>query len=206
MPKQQTAFTHPEFSLISKTVGPQKTSLYISGTEGARNIARLSELGITTVFNCAVNLDINYVGDAKLGAEPGKCAAGCATIRTYKVGLVDGPGNPDNMLLGAYYLLASALNQTIPDKPSYPVRAQGNVLVHCRGGRSRSVALVALFLHLTEPEAYPTLDAAISHVRAARELHPQEWGSAPKQVLIDAAQRAVQVVAGQNGDMLGSRQ
>jgi hypothetical protein len=63
-------------------------------------------------------------------------------------------------------------------------------LVNCRGGRSRSVVLVSLFLHLQCPASFPTLEAAIHYVRAMRQLDPVEWPSAPKPVLIEAAQWA----------------
>ena len=92
--------------------------------------------------------------------------------------------------LPAYYILEGALHQTLPERQSYPVRERGNILVHCRGGRSRSVALVALFLLHHQSDLYPTLADAISHVRKARELHPDEWFETPKQALIDAAQHA----------------
>jgi hypothetical protein len=50
--------------------------------------------------------------------------------------------------------------------------------------------LVSLFLHLQRPASFPTLDAAIAHVRDMRQLDPVEWPSAPKPVLIEAAQWA----------------
>ena len=78
----------------------------------------------------------------------------------------------------------------MPEKPSYPVRERGNVLVHCRAGRSRSVALAALYLHLQKPAQYPTLGDAIQLVRERRQLHPDEWFETPKPVLTQAALRA----------------
>jgi predicted protein tyrosine phosphatase len=93
-------------------------------------------------------------------------------------------------------LLDGAIRQELPEKRSYPQRDQGNVLVHCRGGRSRSTALVALYLHLNLPDKFPSLDMAIAHVREKRELHPDEWFSAPKPMLLDAARRAADIVHG----------
>ena len=104
--------------------------------------------------------------------------------------MVDGHGNPATMMLAAYYLLRSAMLQELPDRPTYPHRTHGNILVNCRGGRSRSVSLVSLFLHKNMPDTYPTIDAAIEHVRIARKLHPDEWDSAPKTVMIDAVRQA----------------
>ena len=57
-------------------------------------------------------------------------------------------------------------------------------------GRSRSVALVGLFLHVEMPEVYPTLEAAYAHVREKRELRPDEWHETPKPMLAAAAARA----------------
>ena len=117
------------------------------------------------------------------------CRSGTAPFRVFKLGLVDGE-NPSGMMLGGYYILHGALHQTLPEKQSYPRREQGNVLVHCRGGRSRSIALVALYLHLQDPIRFPELDDAIALVREKREVHPEEWFKAPKQALIDAAVEA----------------
>ena len=108
------------------------------------------------------------------------CRSGTAPFRVFKLGLVDGE-NPSGMMLGGYYILHGALHQTLPEKQSYPRREQGNVLVHCRGGRSRSIALVALYLHLQDPIRFPELDDAIALVREKREVHPEEWFKAPKQ-------------------------
>lgn len=194
MSKLAPVIDRPMISCIAEGLGPDGVSLFISGTEGARDINALHEHGITTVINCAVNLDINYADTLTHTESPGKCGAGNAAVRTYKVGLVDGGGNPIDMMLGAYFILESSLIQTLPERASYPNRKRGNVLVHCRGGRSRSVALVALFLHRQKPELFPTLDDSISHVRVARELHPDEWFETPKQTLIDAAEHAVKVL------------
>jgi hypothetical protein len=187
-------FERPEISLIAEDLGPDRVKLFISGTEGARDVEALTELGVSTVINCAVNLDINYVDRPNLPEAGSKRAAGTAPFRTYKIGLVDGDGNPQKMMLGAYYILESALDQSLPRKASYAVRHRGNILVHCRGGRSRSVALVALFLHLQKRDLYPTLADAIAHVRVTRELQREEWFETPKQVLTDAAQHAADAI------------
>ena len=194
MSKTAPVIDRPAISLIAEGLGPDGVSMFISGTEGARDVAALKNLGITTVVNCALNLDINYADAVSHAGEPGKAAAGSGPMKTFKVGLIDGPGNPIDMLLGAYFILEGALDQTMPERASYPNRERGNVLVHCRGGRSRSVALCALFLHCQQPSLYPKLSDAIAHVRIARELHPDEWFETPKQPLIDAAEHAVRVL------------
>jgi hypothetical protein len=94
------------------------------------------------------------------------------------------------MMLAGYDILDGALKQVLPERISYPNRARGHVLVHCRGGRSRSIALAALFLHKAQPDRFPTLDHAIDYARTMRGLPEDEFYKAPKPVLIDAARRA----------------
>lgn len=181
------AFQHATISEIESELVPDSFTLFIGGTAAARDIALLRKHNIAIVINCAVNLDINYVINPNESSEGEKCAHGTGPIRVFKLGLVDGAGNADSMMLAGYYLLDGAIRQTIPEKKSYPQRAAGNVLVHCRGGRSRSTALVSLYLHINNPAKFPSLDDAVDHVRAKRGLHPDEWYSAPKPMLIEAA-------------------
>lgn len=180
----------PPVSLIEESILPYEAALYVGGREGASDLRLLRSLGIGTVINCAVNLDLNLVTeqDGAMGVD--SVPYGHGAVRYYKLGLVDGPGNAETMMLAGYYLLRGALSQVLPDRSSYPRRERGNVLVNCRGGRSRSVALVALLLHHTMPEKYPTLDAALDHVRRARGLGEDEWFEAPKPMLIEAARKA----------------
>ena len=187
-------YDRPPISLIADGLGPDKVSLFIGGTDGARDLRLLEENGITTVINCAVNLDVNYVDNPAYPPSDGKFAAGSGAVRSYKIGLIDGAGNPKKMLLAGYYILDGALNQVMPDRPSYPHKSRGNVLVHCRGGRSRSVALAALFLHCHQPDRFRTLDLAIAHVRRMRDLREDEWFETPKPVLIEAARYAVEAI------------
>uniref|UniRef100_UPI003101AB88 dual specificity protein phosphatase family protein n=1 Tax=Neorhizobium sp. EC2-8 TaxID=3129230 RepID=UPI003101AB88 len=183
-------YARPDISLIGRELGPHKADLYIGGREGASNPELLKRHGITTVVNCAVNLDINLVRTPDEAASEGLYGSGYADIRYYKVGLIDGEGSPDSMMLGAYYILDGALRQTMPKRHTYPFADGGNILVNCRSGRSRSVSLVALLLHKQQPHLYPTLDAAVSHIREHRELHPDEWFETPKPMLYEAARRA----------------
>ena len=186
---------HPQISLIESGLDPHNFDLFIGGTDAARDIGLLRKHNIEIVVNCAVNLDINYVTEPNEAADGVRCAHGTGPVRTFKFGLVDGDGNSDHMMLAGYFLLDGAVRQQIPEKQSYPRRGQGNVLVHCRGGRSRSPALVALYLHLQRPDKYPTLDAALAHVREKRQLLPEKWSTAPKAVLVDAARRAADMVS-----------
>ena len=186
------AIEHEIISLIETGLGPDKCSIYIGGTAAASDLGLLRKHGITIVVNCAINLDINYVSDPVEPIDENRCPHGVGPVRVFKLGLVDGHGNSEDMMFAAYLLLDGAICQVIPERRSYPRRAKGNVLVHCRGGRSRSTALVALYLHLNRPEMFPTLDSALAHVREKRGLHPDEWVTAPKSMLIESARSAAE--------------
>jgi len=165
--------------------------LYVGDKRAVSDPALLERHGIKMVLNCAVNLDIDIV------AEPDPAAQvlpwGRGHVRYYKLGIVDGPGNPMPMMLAGYYQLTGLIRQEFPDKPSYPMREKGNVLVNCRAGRSRSVTLVALYLHLELPERFPTLEAAIDHVARTRGLAEEIRYKTPKPVLIEAADWAARM-------------
>ena len=158
--------------------------------EGAGDLPLLAGHEITTVVNCAVNLDLNYATEPFPDHEQQHPLYGIGAVRYYKLGLIDGPGNPETMMLAGFYLLRGAFEQQLPEKATYPRRARGNVLVNCRGGRSRSVALVALFLAVEMPDRYPSLEAALAHVRSRRALREDEWLETPKPMLVEAARRA----------------
>ena len=58
-------FEHPTISLIETGLQPGGFSIFIGGTNAARDVELLREHNIAVVVNCAVNLDINYVSDPK---------------------------------------------------------------------------------------------------------------------------------------------
>ncbi len=184
-------------SLIAQGLEPYGADLFIGGAAAARDVDLLRGHGISTVVNCAVNMDVNYVAaparDGGDGESSALCRAGLAPFRIYKLGLVDGD-NPAGMMLGGYCILYGALHQTMPEKESYPRQVNGNVLVHCREGRSRSVALAALYLHLRDPARFPELEGAVAVVREKRGLPPEEWSEVPKQEIIDAAAEAARAI------------
>lgn len=186
-------YPRPPISLIVSNIPNWEVDIYIGGSTGAADAQLLREHNITTVLNCAVNLDIDLVEQLDAQYTQPLCQFGTGTIRYYKIGLIDGHGNPESMMLAGYHLMRSSLSQQIPNKPSYKVRQKGNILVHCRGGRSRSVTIVAIFLHLEWPEKFPTLDSAIAHIRDKRQLHPNEWFETPKPMLIELAHRAIKM-------------
>ncbi|WP_315709840.1 inositol monophosphatase family protein [Brenneria uluponensis] len=186
-------YARPAISLIESDFPGWGMDIYIGGSAGATDLALLEQHNIRTIINCAVNLDIDWVSSPEPNMSAHLINHGSGPIRYYKLGLVDGSGNAASMLHAGYHLMRSALLQQIPDKPSYRNREPGNILVNCRGGRSRSVALVALFMHLECPERYPTLASAIAHIRDKRQLHPDEWHETPKPILISLAQRAIEI-------------
>jgi len=183
-------YARPPVSLVAENLPPFGSKLFVGGLDGARDLALLRANGIGIVVNCAVNLDINFVREPACEEDGDLCASGTSPIRYYKLGMIDGGGSPDTMMLGGYYILHGALHQTLPKRATYPFADGGNVLVNCRSGRSRSVSLVALYLHKQQPELFPTLDAALAHIREKRELRPDEWFETPKPMLWEAACRA----------------
>jgi hypothetical protein len=185
-------YERPPLSLIESGLPRHGVDLYVGGALAAGDPALLAAHGITTVINCAVNLDINY---ATIAPEAEGLLHGQTPIRYYKLGLVDGEGNPATMMLAGFYILRGALEQKLPEKASYQWQARGNVLINCRAGRSRSVILAALFLHVEMPDRFPTLETALDHVRTRRELQPDEWFETPKPVLVAAARRAAEWIA-----------
>ncbi|CAK9883866.1 MAG: Inositol-1-monophosphatase [Candidatus Erwinia impunctatus] len=189
-PETVKHYPRPAVSLITENLPGWGVDIYIGGSEGVCDAALLAKHDIGIVINCAVNLDIDWVIDQS-DTTPGNLRHGAAAIRYYKLGLVDGEGNAPEMLHAGYQLMRSALQQQLPDKPSYRNQRRGNILINCRGGRSRSVALVALFLHLECPQHYPSLDDAIALIREQRQLHPDEWFETPKPALISLAEYAI---------------
>lgn len=188
-------YSRPAMSLIEEGLGPNGVSLFIGGADAVADLQMLERNGVTTVVNCAVNLDFDLVRDDARSATENLLRHGHGEFRYYKIGMIDGPGNPDTLLLAGYYILHSALIQEMPNRPSYPHHKQGNVLVNCRAGRSRSVALTALFLHRTMPQKFPTLEKAIQHVRIRRELRAEEWHETPKPVLVSALHRVAEWIS-----------
>uniref|UniRef100_UPI003BAB5FAA protein phosphatase n=1 Tax=Stappia sp. TaxID=1870903 RepID=UPI003BAB5FAA len=150
-------------------------TLYLGNRIAADDGALLLERGITSTMNLAVNIEM----------APLTLADGTAVRRTH-VGLIDGRGNTPPHLLGAALVLAGILGQASPGKSHYPPHRAGNVLVHCRGGRSRSVSVLALFLVLARPELHPDLETAFRHLRHLRGL-PASQPNADMLALTDAA-------------------
>lgn len=74
----------------------------------------------------------------------------------HKVGLFDGPGNHPATFFAAVVLLESL------------VKSGKRVLVHCHGGKSRSVMVVAAWLTIQDPSSI--LDAHLNNVMVTRKV------------------------------------
>ncbi|MBS7707592.1 dual specificity protein phosphatase family protein [Chelatococcus asaccharovorans] len=144
---------------ILGSIEPYGSTLFIGNRVAADDPELLQQNDITATMNLAVNIEL----------EPLMLGDGTSIRRTH-IGLIDGPGNRPQHLLAAVLALDGVLGQLSPGKPHYPAHRRGNVLVHCRGGRSRSVTVVALYLHMAHPERFRTFDDALEHVRRARGL------------------------------------
>ena len=155
----------------------RKSMIYVGNQTAACDPEMLLALDITSTLNVSVNIIV-----------PALQLADGTNVRRANVGLIDGNGNPASYLAAAVLTLHGLLNQASPGKPHYPAHRYGNILVNCRGGRSRSVTVVALYMHLTDPDQWPTLYAAIDHVRELR-------GNAahyPLEPMIDMAERLIE--------------
>ncbi|MFW5641963.1 MAG: protein phosphatase [Pseudomonadota bacterium] len=151
-------------------------ALFLGNAAAAADASLLHTHGVTQTLNLAVNAD----------TPPLRLADG-TEVRRAKVGLIDGPGNTVSHLAAAVLAIDGMLAQAAPGKPSYPPHRPGALLVHCRGGRSRSVTALALQLHLTDPSRFATLEAALRHLRERRGLGSDQ----PHPAMVDLAYRAL---------------
>jgi rhodanese-related sulfurtransferase len=154
---------------------PVSPGLFLGNASAARDPDLLAREGITQCLNLAVNLDMAPVG----------LADGTA-IRHAKIGLIDGAGNHPLHLVAAALTIGAMREQSAPGKPSYPDHRPGHLLVHCRGGRSRSVAALALNLAWSDPVRFESPDAALHDLRKRRGL-PETQPNAAMCKLIDEA-------------------
>ncbi len=148
---------------VEPHIGPYDLTLYLGNGMAANDGPLLAAHGITSTLNLAVNLPLSPL-TLPDGIE----------LRRHHIGLIDGSGNSAVHLMSAVLALAGMLTQDSPGKASYPAHRPGNILVHCRGGRSRSVAVLALYLHLAVGNRYPTLKSALDHLRLIRGTGPEQ--------------------------------
>lgn len=151
-------------------------TLFIGNAVAANDAQLLLRNGVTSTMNLAVNIEL----------PPLALGDGTVVRRTH-IGLIDGAGNAPQHVLGAVLVLQGILNQQSPGKAHYPPHRAGNVLVHCRGGRSRSASVIALYLHLDWPQRFPTFNDALSHVRSCRGLDETQ----PQAAMLDLCRQAL---------------
>ncbi len=182
-------------SFIAGGLGKRSVDLYVGDKFGAGDIELLRAHDITSVLNTSVNLDINYVGEA-IDSHPGGNVLifGHAPIRVAKVGMIDGPGNLPSLLLAACHTVEGLLHQDSPTKASHPTHKPGNLLVHCRAGRSRSVIVAALYLHGKDPEKWPSFEQTLDYVREQRGMALEEWERAPTPAMMELAHSILEEV------------
>jgi myo-inositol-1(or 4)-monophosphatase len=193
--------TRPPMTFIVGGLGDGTVDLYIGDQFAASDDTLLKQHNIAMVLNCALNLDINYC-DRSIDREPDakrRSFGPNTAIRAAKVGLIDGPGNHPSMLLAACQVMVGLLNQTLPIKASYPLWQPGNLLVHCRGGRSRSLTVSAIYLHRTFPDRWPTFDAALQYVREQRMIDRDEYDYAPNAGMLELARQALALLESGKG-------
>lgn len=121
-------------------------NLYVGNSADAQADKVLKAEGIRAILNCAFDLHIKQ--------DP-------ALWMSTTVGLVDGPGN--NPMI--YDLAADTLQ--------FFLEAGGCVFVHCHEGKSRTIAVVLMWM-LKYGKKWASFKEALDFVRAKREinLHP----------------------------------
>ncbi|RMC31572.1 protein phosphatase [Paracoccus alkanivorans] len=144
---------------VTDAPGPGLSRIYLGNLAAAEDAGALAGAGITASLNLAMNI------------FPGPLALPDGTLlRRYQIGLLDGPGNALQLFEAAIRLIDGLAATYTEGKPHYPPHRPGGLLVHCRGGRSRSVAVLALWLHLRRCRDFPDLDAALAYLRDLRGL------------------------------------
>jgi protein-tyrosine phosphatase len=118
--------------------------------------------GIDAVLNVAVDLDIPLTQ---------------GNVYRHKVGLLDGPGNDDALLLSAVMVL-HALN-----------KRHNRVLVHCHEGKSRSVMVVSAFVAIVGGMEFDKVLKDIMKARGVTDYRPALY--AQYQQLIPTLRRLI---------------
>ena len=182
-------------SFVTGGVGKRSVDLYIGDKIAAGDIDLLRAHGITSVLNTAVNVDFNYVNQ-QIDAHPGGNVLmfGHSPIRMAKVDMNDGPGNLPGRLLAAGHTVEGLLHQDSPKKASHPRHKPGNLLIHCRAGRSRSVIVAALYLHLKYPEKWPSFEQTLDFVRVQRAMPLEDYEKVPTPAMMELARTVLEEV------------
>ncbi len=134
--------------------------IWLGNRTAANDPSLLMAKGVTSTLNVAVNIPT-----LPLTLPDG------TEVRRARIGLIDGPGNDPAHLLAAGYAIQGMLAQASPGKAHYPPHRRGGLLVHCRGGRSRSVTAVAVALELMG-HGSGSLDQTVEVLRQRRGVGP----------------------------------
>ncbi|WP_180901889.1 dual specificity protein phosphatase family protein [Martelella soudanensis] len=144
---------------VIEDFGPQGKTLFLGNLAAAEDPDCLLQAGITETLNVSINM------------FPGPLLLSDGThVRRYQIGMIDGTGNDPHLLAASVFTVEGLMRGYVPSKPHYPSHRKGNVLVHCRGGRSRSVTLIALWLSAFAPERFASFETALAHLRRLRGL------------------------------------
>ncbi|TYC61730.1 dual specificity protein phosphatase family protein [Rhodobacterales bacterium] len=144
---------------VIEGVGPHEKTLYLGNLAAAENAEQLMAVDITETLNVSINM---FPGPLILPDG--------VHVRRYQIGMIDGAGNSPYLMAAAVHAVEGLMRGYVPAKPHYPKHRKGNILVHCRGGRSRSVALIALWLATFAEEGFGGFEAALVHLRTLRGL------------------------------------
>lgn len=144
---------------VIENFGPHGKTLYLGNLAAAEDPACLLQAGITETLNVSINM---FPGPLML--------ADGVHVRRYQTGMIDGAGNSPHLMAAAVHTVEGLMRGYVPAKPHYPAHSKGNVLVHCRGGRSRSVTVIALWLSAFVGERFDGFEAALRYLRALRGL------------------------------------
>ena len=144
---------------VIEGVGPHAKTLFLGNLATAEDPDCLLDAGITETLNVSINM------------FPGPLTLSDGThIRRYQIGMIDGDGNDPHLLAAAVFTIEGLMRGYVPAKPHYPKHRKGNILIHCRGGRSRSVALIALWLSTFARDRFASFESALAHLRQLRGL------------------------------------
>lgn len=144
---------------VAENVGPHNKTLFLGNLAAAEDAGCLLQAGITETLNVSINM---FPGPLTL--------ADGVHVRRYQIGMIDGAGNSPHLMAAAVHTVEGLMRSYVPAKPHYPKHRNGHVLVHCRGGRSRSVSLIALWLAAFLPQQFESFEAALAHLRNLRGL------------------------------------
>lgn len=148
---------------IVENFGPHRKTLYLGNLPAAEDADALLNANITESLNVSINI---FPQDLALSDG--------TKVRRYQIGMIDGPGNSPHLLAAAVMTLQGLMHGYIEGKPHYPQHHCGNILIHCRGGRSRSVTVLALWMAAYCPEQFASFKDALDHIRIIRTL-PQSY-------------------------------